>query len=533
MNLRGPLIGLCLCYVFGILAGTISDFPLIFLFPVLITIFIACGFLLFRKKLVLSSLYRSFPFCRGDIYDARGCGFDKSNPYKVCTEGVLSSIFLYLCLFLLGVVVIQYHKERTSHIMDVLSAEKGRKLSLKGTVVSEPEPDSFTLRVEMVEDKRLPASGMVLVRLNSVDTDCRYGDSIEIKNVYLSQPLPPRNPEQFDYRSFLLRRKIYALINVFSQKQITILGTGRVNPVTRLALILKRRMETIIRRTMVPSPQRFFLESILLGNRYLLPAEMKEIFANTGTAHLISISGLHVGFVLAIFLLLFKILNVPLRTASLLTIVIIVIYCLLTGSRPPAVRASIMAIMILTGTILNRPVDIWNSLFTAAFIILIMNPAGLFDMGFQMSFMAVAGIICIHSRLEKLWVPSQSWLRWGWKTMSVIIAAQIFVLPLVIYYFNTFPLVTFPANFIVVPILGMVVGLGFSTCLSGVIWIGFAHLFNSANWVVITVLLKILDFFKNIPGSCIYVSSPPVYVIFVYYLGVFILLKMLDMSSVT
>ncbi len=427
-------------------------------------------------------------------------------------------------------IAVQYQRERTSHIMNVVSAEKGRKLSLKGTVVSEPEPDSFTLRTEMVlvKDKWLPARGMVLVRLNSVDTDCRYGDSIEIKNVYLSLPSPPRNPGQFDYRSFLLRRKIYALINVFSQKQIAILGVGCVNPVTRLALILKRRMETIIRGTMVSSPQRFFLESILLGNRYLLPAEMKEIFANTGTAHLISISGLHVGFVLAIFLLLFRILNVPLRVSSLLTIVVIVIYCLLTGSRPPAVRASIMAIMILTGTILNRPVDIWNSLFVAAFIILIMSPFALFDLGFQMSFMAVAGIICIHPRMEKLWVPSQSWLRWIWKAVSVIIGAQVFVLPLVIYYFNTFPLVTFPANLIVVPILGVVVGLGFSTCLFGVIWIGFARLFSAANWIVVTVLLKILNFFKNIPGSCIYVPSPPVYVIFVYYLGVFILLKMLD-----
>ena len=490
-----PLIGLCLCYVFGIIAGTIFSFPLTFLYSILIAAFVTAGFSLFRKK------------------------------------SLLSSIFLYFCVFLLGVVVIQYHRERTSHIMDVLSAGKGRKLDMKGTVVSEPEPGFFTLRVEEIlgKDNWMPANGLALVRLNSVEVDCRYGDSIMIENVYLSLPPPPRNPGEFDYRSFLLRRKIYALINVFSQKQIeTGLGMGRVNPITRLALILKRRMETIIRDTMVFSTQRFFLESILLGNRYLLTGDVKEIFTNTGTAHLISISGLHVGFVLSIFLLLFRILNVPLRTASLLTIVIIVIYCLLTGSRPPAVRASIMAIMILTGTVLNRPVDIWNSLFTAAFIILIMNPAGLFDTGFQMSFMAVAGIICIHPRLEKLWVPSQSWLRWGWKAMSVIIAAQVFVLPFVIYYFNTFPLVTFPANLIVVPILGIIVGLGFFTCLSGVIWIGFAHLFSAANLVVITVLLKILDFFNNIPGSCIYVPSPPVYVIFVYYAGVFILLKMLD-----
>jgi competence protein ComEC len=255
---------------------------------------------------------------------------------------------------------------------------------------------------------------------------------------------------------------------------------------------------------------------------------MKEIFSHTGTAHILAISGLHVGFVFSMALILFRILNFPVRMQAFLTIVVIIIYCLITGGRPPAVRASIMAVMILTGMILVRPVNIWNSLALSAFLVLVLNPMELFGPGFQMSFMAVSGIVYINPRLQKLWRPSNSWLGRGWKAVTVITGAQAAILPLAAYYFNIFPLISFPANLVVVPILGLVVGLGFSACISGLIWIGFAHLFNAANGVVITALLKTLNFLYLLPGSCIEVPSPPIYLIIVYYAGVFILLKMIE-----
>jgi len=128
--------------------------------------------------------------------------------------------------------------------------------------------------------------------------------------------------------------------------------------------------------------------------------------------------------------------------------------------------------------------------------------------------------------LQKLWHPSNSWVRWWWKAVTVITGAQLAILPLVAFYFNVFPPISFAANLVVVPILGLIVGLGFSACISSLIWIRFAHLFNAANWVVITVLLKIVNFLYLLPGSSIQVPSPPVYLIICYYLCVFIVLKM-------
>ncbi len=500
----GPLAGLCICYGFGILLGAVSDFTSLPLFSILLGVFTAAGFTLLIKKYAL-----------------------------------VNCVLIYLCLFLLGAVVVRCQKEDPLNVQNVLSGTEGRKLDLEGVVASEPEAASFILRAEEVLDRskterfktvpckiRVPVRGLVLVRLNFGYLNCRYGDRIRIRG-YLYMPHPPQNPGQFDYRNYLARKKIYVIANVFSEDYITVLGPGRVNPLTKLALGLKRKMEIIVRKTMDP-PQRFFLESVLLGNRRLLPGRWKEIFAQTGTAHLISISGLHVGFVLAIFLLLFKTLNLPPKITSALTILVVVIYCLLTGSRPPAVRASIMAVMILAGTVLNRPVRIWNSLFTAAFIILIINPLELFDPGFQMSFLAVWGIIYISPRLERIWNPSSKYLKFTWKTAAVIVSAQLAVLPPVAYYFNIFSPVAFFANFIVVPILGLVIALGFSACALGIIWIDFAFLFNAVNWLLITVLFKLLNFFNSIPGSYIHVPSPPVYMIIFYYIILFSLVVLLE-----
>ena len=89
-------------------------------------------------------------------------------------------------------------------------------------------------------------------------------------------------------------------------------------------------------------------------------------------------------------------------------------------------------------------------------------------------------------------------------------------------------MVTLPVNLIVVPMLGLVVSLGFCACISGFVWIGFAHLFNAANWLAITILFKIVSFFNTVPGSCVSVPSPPVYVILAYYLAVFAVLKALE-----
>ncbi len=496
-----PLIGLSLSYGLGILLGATFDFDLASIYSILIiTFLVAC---LFIKK-------------------------------------TFSRIPIYFCLFLIGMIVIHSNLRHPSHIQNLVSEDGRRKLDLRGQVCNEPEENTLIMEVSEVLDpleiefltglekgKWKQARGLSLVRLNVGKIRCRYGDSIEIKNAYLSLPPSIRNPGQFDYRSFLLRNKIYVLANVYSRENITVLGVGCLNPLIRAALIAKRRMELTLRNSM-PEPQSLFLEAILLGNRWKLPPEWKEIFSHTGTAHILSISGLHVGFVFSICLIIFTILNFPVKMRAFLTIAIIVIYCVITGSRPPAVRASIMAVMILMGTILERPVNIWNSLASSAFLILLLNPMELFDPGFQMSFMAVSGIIYVHPRLQKLWHPSNSWLRWWWKAVTVITGAQLAILPLVAFYFNVFPPISFAANLVVVPILGLIVGLGFSACISGLIWIGFAHLFNAANWVVITVLLKIVNFLYVLPGSSIQVQSPPVYLIISYYLCVFIVLKMVE-----
>lgn len=315
-----PLIGLCICYGLGILAGTIFDFPLTFLFSILVICFLAAGISLLREVSIHSTVSLrgamraralSKVMGRGND-DCSTAGKDTVSPeHLLRRKSILSTIFLYVCVFLLAVLIIHYHREDPLHIRNLVSGGKvghktsaqsvnnvgtlgeqdgtfsrniGRKLALRGTVVSEPGPNRFTLRAEEVFEKGkwCVTRGLVLVKLNWGSINCRYGDNIRIHG-YFYIPSPPRNPGQFDYRSYLARKKIHVLANVSSRDSVSVLGLGRVNPLVKFAFILKRRMERIIRKSMSP-PQRFFLESVLLGNRYLLPAEWKETFTHTGTA---------------------------------------------------------------------------------------------------------------------------------------------------------------------------------------------------------------------------------------------------------
>ena len=243
-----PLIGLSLSYGLGILLGATLDFDLASIYSILIiTFLVAC--LLIKKT--------------------------------------FSRIPIYLCLFLIGMIVVHSNLRHPLHIRNLVSEDGRRKLDLRGQVCNEPEENTLIMEVSEVSDKQdewREARGLVLLRLNVGKIRCRYGDSIEIENAYLCLPPSIRNPGQFDYRSFLLRKKIYVLASVYPPPYIKVLGKGSVNPVVRLALSLKDRMEVVLRKTM-PEPQSFFLEAILLGNRWRLPPEWKEIFSHTGTAH--------------------------------------------------------------------------------------------------------------------------------------------------------------------------------------------------------------------------------------------------------
>ncbi len=268
-------------------------------------------------------------------------------------------------------------------------------------------------------------------------------------------------------------------------------------------------------------PQTVLLEGILLGERGGIPPDLKEPFTQTGTVHILAISGLHVGLVIMIFFVLFRAMRIPRKLRVIFTLIVLIAYALVTGGRPPVIRASVIAAAVLIGMIVNRESDLLNSLSLAALVILALNPLELFDSGFQLSFAAVLAIIALAPRLNALFLkdPSVSTRkRYLVQSFSVILAAQVGIIPLVAYYYGLFTPIALVANFLIIPLLGIVVALGFSACLSGLIFLPLAELFGAANGMVLTVVVRSTDFLSHLPFSFIYVGRPRIAAVVGYYL---------------
>ncbi len=457
----------------------------------------------------------------------------------------LSNILIYISLLLLGMIAysLKANPANPYHIANFLKGEETERVSLKGTVIKDPEirgkaapaaestgiddeqkPERtiLILRAEKIkrEGNWERAVGLVQVSVRGKDAPGDYGERIKILGASLRKPPLPENPREFNYRRYLARQGIYAVTNVYPG-QIKVLGTGQVNSFVKIALAVKNRMKGVIEETM-EYPQTVLLRGILLGERWGIPEDLRETFTRTGTVHILAISGLHVGLVITIFFFLFRAMRIPRKIRAILSLIVLITYALLTGGHPPVIRASIMAAAVLSGMIVNRESDLLNSLSLSALIILIFNPLELFDSGFQLSFAAVLSIICLAPRLNNVFLKdssSDSTLKnYFLKSFSAILAAQIGIIPLVAYFYSIFSPIALLANFFIIPLLGLIVALGFSTCLSGFISLPLAKLFGAANGVLLTVLLKSARFFSHLPGAFIYVGRPRIAVVGGYYL---------------
>jgi len=214
-----------------------------------------------------------------------------------------------------------------------------------------------------------------------------------------------------------------------------------------------------------------------------LPKQITNILVNTGTVHIIAISGLHLGIVAFMVLLLLKLIRIPKRPRYIVTIFILFIYCILTGSSVPVVRASIMATILLLGYVIRRRADIYNCLSLAALIILFINPWQLFQISFQLSFLSVVSLGFISPKIYALFsdeVKKSKYLKVLISIFSASLGAWLGLLPLILYYFKIISPVTVLANMIVVPYMTLVIASGFSFLLVGLIFPPLASFFSPA-----------------------------------------------------
>lgn len=293
------------------------------------------------------------------------------------------------------------------------------------------------------------------------------GSSVSIRGDF-TIPRPPLFDTRFDYGAFLRRRGVDGVVTVDAPRDITPVAT------TESPDVLARISSAFIDHARhfatehVGGEAAPIVVALLTGDRSGISAERRETFAASGTAHVLALSGLHVGILsLALFVLLSWIPNRWIRL--LLFSLVLVAYSLLTGGAPSIVRASMMAIFFLTGRTIGRASRPLNTLALAGLLLLVADPHALFDVGFQLSFAAVGGILLFYARTTKLLERVAPLLfratpiAWLVRLLLVTLAAQLGTLPLTILYFDGVPILSPITNLAVIPL----VTIGFGSALAG------------------------------------------------------------------
>jgi len=319
-------------------------------------------------------------------------------------RNICFDVFVIVFFLLLGALAYKNHNTLPpKHIYYQLPPSKTRAFCI-GTVIDDPKEKegqflsrrtSFNLGVNFlnVDGQWRETEGKILVTGYGRKEIFNYGDKLLIEG-NIQRPSPPTNPHQFNYKEFLRQNKTFALFNISKNDLVKKIGTEKLNFIKKYAFLLRHKLKSKIERC-IACPHAALLQGMLLGFRGDIPREVQNLFVKTGTMHLLSISGLHVGLVILVVMFLLRIINLPRKVRFFLILLFLLFYAPLTGLRVPVVRASIMAAVLLIGFLLERESDIVDSLGIAALIILFLCPNQIFSAGFQLSFICLLSIVCI------------------------------------------------------------------------------------------------------------------------------------------
>ncbi|MEK6780577.1 MAG: ComEC/Rec2 family competence protein [Bacteroidota bacterium] len=373
-----------------------------------------------------------------------------------------------LCaVFVGGYIQLLRHMEtrRPNHLIHITSTIE----TYRAKVSSQPEEKvkswKVVVLVDAVRDKNgwQPATGNVLMYISkkSEEIDLKYGDQIFIEGAPMVLG-PPGNPYEFDFKRFLSFRNIYHQQFVRSE-QIKFIA-----PAERKGFLYYSQQARVwasakMKQFIIGEREQAIALALVLGVTDGLDNDLQNAYSASGAMHVLAVSGLHVGIIYWMILLLLK----PIRSFSrsawpiaIISLLCLWTYAFVTGLSPSVLRAVTMFSFMAVAKPFSRSTNIYNTLAASAFILLLYNPYLIMSVGFQLSYLAVIGIVYLQRPLYNLWEAPNRLLDWGWSISCVSIAAQIATFALGLLYFHQFPVYFLFSNLFVIPGSFVVLVLG-------------------------------------------------------------------------
>ncbi|WP_431198666.1 ComEC/Rec2 family competence protein [Mucilaginibacter sp. P25] len=376
--------------------------------------------------------------------------------FKVYKRRWLGGIIIHLLLFLAGWIAVMNNNElNNSGHFSKLPAQR-----LLVRINNEPQIKNglihFTANVvaNINQKHSLPATGTLMITIkDSAAVHMAYGDELLVPGKYTAID-PPFNPAEFNYKKYLAHQNIYYQEFLYPG-QYRLVQSHAGNMFMANALALRLQMVEKLKNQMHNPNAIAVASTLILGYKADLSEDVLQAYSKTGTIHVLSVSGAHVAIIWALLAFMLNFLNRfgPGRVIKAIIIIpIIWYYAMLTGFSPAVCRAAVMISTVIIGKTYNRYINNLNILAISAFILLLYNPLLITDVGFQLSYLAVAGLVVLQPVVYKWFTFSNKWIDKLWALCSVSIAAQVITFPLSAFYFHQFPVYFLFSNlFIIIP----------------------------------------------------------------------------------
>lgn len=393
---------------------------------------------------------------------------------KLYLKRGFTGVLIYFTMFMAGIVITNQRKQifQTTHFSKLRANELLVVVNENPKIKGDIARFNVNVKANVFDNTITASTGKLLIALRFDSTknlSLNYGDLILIKAKYQTTE-PSYNFAEFNYKRYLSFQNIYHQTFI-NQKQIALIDSNQGNPIIAFALKFRDKQVVKINEYLTDTGAKAVASTLILGYRETLDKELLTTYSNTGTMHVLSVSGMHVAIVAVMLNFLLGFMNRKKRLKIIKAIIIISLiwfYALVTGLAPSITRAAIMISFVLIAKAKARPVNVFNVLGFSAFVILLYNPFSLVNVGFQLSYIAVGGLIYLYPKVEAWYRPENKIIKAVWVVMAVSISAQLATAPLSLFYFHQFPVYFILSNvFIVLPAtMIMYIGFAFLTAAS-------------------------------------------------------------------
>jgi competence protein ComEC len=376
----------------------------------------------------------------------------------------------------------------TNHQISVIVREK-----LRSSIYN----DRYIVLLKKIDQSEYSGKILLNIRKDSLKPTFEIGTPLQI-NCSVVETGFAKNPNQFDYGKYLKNKQIYAQIYTENSR----IKTSSIidKNAWYYASILRTKILRNLEKNKFHKTELNVAAALILGQQQDISPDIIKDYQYAGAVHILSVSGLHIGFILLFVTFILKPFPNTKRGAFIKLIIIIISlisFGIIAGLAPSVVRSVVMFSFVAIGMYLRRSTNIFHTLLVSMLLILLFEPSFLFDVGFQLSYIALFFILWLQPLLAEIWKPKNKIVNYFWEILTVSFAAQIGAFPLSIYYFHQFPGLFFVTNLVVIPFISLIMGLGVLVMVLAAFDYVPIYLSKSLEWSIF-ILNKIINSIASI-----------------------------------